>query len=138
MDQQQAKQIAQQFIDQLHRIEDGNPDSVEALVGMFSDDAELSNSIMQSQAGHRVGRDSIAQFWREYSSSFGSIHSEFFDVTTSDHSAGLFWRSSGTGQSGQPVSYEGVSLLMFDDAGKIRQFRGYFDPRQTQSKAKAH
>jgi hypothetical protein len=138
MDQPQAKQLAQQFIDQLHRVEDGNPDSVDALVGLFSDDAELSNTIMESQASRCVGRDRIAQFWRGYKSSFGAIHSDFFDVTTSDHSAALFWRSTGTGQSGLPVSYEGVSLLMFDNAGKIRQFKGYFDPRQTQTKAQAH
>lgn len=138
MDQQQARQLAQQFIDQLHQVEDGSPASIDTLVGMFSDDAELSNTVIQNQKGCLVGRDNIARFWREYASSFGSIHSDFFDVTTSDHSAGLFWRSSGTGQSGLPVSYEGVSLLMFDDAGKIRQFRGYFDPRQTQSKAKPH
>lgn len=138
MDQQQARQLAQQFINQLHQVEDGTPESIDTLVAMFSDNAELSNTVIQNQKGCLAGRDNIARFWREYASSFGSIHSEFVDVTTSDHSAGLFWRSTGTGQSGQPLSYEGVSLLIFDDTGKIRQFKGYFDPRQMQSKAKPH
>lgn len=135
MDQQQAKQLADRFIEQLHRIEDGNSDGIDTLVDLFADNAELTNSVIDNTHGNLVGRENIARFWREYTASFGEIHSDFFDVTTSDHSAGLFWRSTRTSANGQPMAYEGVSLLMFDDSGKITRFKGYFDSRQTKSKA---
>ena len=127
MDQEQAKNIASQFIGQLHRVEEGDESGIDSLVAMFSDDAHLSNPIIERQGGERAGRDAIAAFWRNYRASFGEIHSEFYDVTASDHSAGLFWRTVGTGAGGQPLDYEGVSLLTFDDSGKISGFKGYFD-----------
>jgi len=130
MDEQQARDIADRFIEQLHRLEDGDKAVADRLTDMFADSAELTNPIIESNAGSRRGRDQIASFWRQYADTFGEIHSEFFDITTSDHSAGLFWRSSGTGPSGDPMQYDGVSLLVFDDAGKITRFQGFFDTRR--------
>jgi ketosteroid isomerase-like protein len=136
MDQEQAKTLAARFIGQLHRVEDGDAAGVDSLVAMFSDDAHLSNPIIGRQGGDRAGREAIAQFWRNYQASFGEIHSEFYDVTASDHSAGLFWRSTGKGAGGQPLDYEGVSLLTFDDNGRISRFKGYFDSEKVTFSAK--
>jgi ketosteroid isomerase-like protein len=130
MDQQQVKGIADRFITELHSIEDGDAAGIDRIVEMFADDAELTNPLIEREGSSRSGRDQIAEFWREYNTTFKNIHSEFFDVTASDHSAGLFWRSAGTNANGQPLEYEGVSLLVLDDAGKIAQFKGYFDSRQ--------
>lgn len=135
MNQQQAKSIADRFIAEVHRVEEGDAGGIDNLVEMFADNAELTNPIIEHDGGNRTGRDEITEFWREYSTTFGKLHSEFFDVTASDHSAGLFWRTSGTDASGRPLEYEGVSLLMFDDAGKIARFKGYFDSRQMTFKA---
>jgi hypothetical protein len=134
MDQQQARHMADRFIAELHRVEEGDAVGIDTLADMFADNAELTNTLIEEEGGSRTGREKIAGFWREYTASFGNIHSEFFDVTTSDHSAGLFWRSTGTDAAGQPMAYEGVSLLVFDEAGKIVRFKGYFDRRQTTSK----
>lgn len=135
MDQQQVRTIADSFITRLHHLEAGDPAGVNEIVDMFADDAELSNPIIERDGSNRRGRAGIEQFWREYGSVFGNIHSEFIDVTASDHSAGLFWKSQGTDPSGRPLEYEGVSLLMLDDNGKIKQFKGYFDSRQIQANA---
>ena len=97
---------------------------------MFADNAELTNPMINRDGSGRTGHDQIADFWREYSTAFKNIHSEFFDITASDHSAGLFWRSTGTNANGQPLEYEGVSLLDLDDNGKIARFKGFFDSRQ--------
>lgn len=130
MDQQQVKNIAEHFISALHRVEEGDADGVDHLVDLFSDNAELTNPIIAREGERRMGHDEIAAFWHEYRSTLGDMHSEFFDVTASDHSAGLFWRTTGTNAAGQPLEYEGVSLLMLDDTGKIAAFKGYFDSRQ--------
>lgn len=130
MDQQQAKHIADRFIAELHRVESGDEAGVDNLVDMFSDDAKLTNPVIQRKKGQRSGRDEIADFWREYRASMGDAHSEFFDVTASDHSAGLFWRTRGTNAAGQNLEYEGVTLLMFDDNGKIASFKGFFDSQE--------
>jgi len=134
MNEQQARDIADRFIDQLHRLEDGDQAVADGIADMFADGAELTNSVIEHSGGSRRGRDEIASFWRQYADTFGEIHSEFFDITTSDHSAGLFWRSSGTGPSGDTMEYDGVSLLVFDDAGKITRFQGFFDPRRLSTK----
>ncbi|MES2535964.1 MAG: nuclear transport factor 2 family protein [Pseudomonadota bacterium] len=130
MDQQQARSIADRYIAGLHRVEKGDAARIDNLVDLFADNAELTNTIIERDGSSRCGRAEIAEFWRKYRAAFGDIHSEFSEVTASDHSAGLFWRSVGTGTAGQPLAYEGVSLLVFNDAGKIARFKGYFDSRQ--------
>jgi ketosteroid isomerase-like protein len=128
--QQQIKEIADRFITELRAIEDGDASGVERIVELFADNAELTNPLIEREGTSRSGRDQIADFWREYNTTFKNIHSEFFDITASEHSAGLFWRSAGTNATGQPLEYEGVSLLVLDEAGKIARFKGYFDSRQ--------
>lgn len=129
MDDHQIKGLASKFIEQLHQLEHGDVHTADSLAALFSDDAQLTNSIIEADGTktQREGRDEIAQFWREYRESFQTIHSEFVDVTASDHSAGLFWTSDGSDAEGQPLRYEGVSLLTFDDSGKISRFKAYFD-----------
>ncbi|HEX8610034.1 MAG TPA: nuclear transport factor 2 family protein [Telluria sp.] len=132
MHHQQARDHALSFIDQLRRLEDGDPSAVDALAGLFADNAFLRNPIVE-----HGGREQIAAFWRNYRASFGSVQSTFSHITTADHCAGLFWRSTGTGPHGQPVDYEGVTLLEFDETGNITGFRGYFDSRQVRIEAPA-
>lgn len=134
MEQQKIRAIGDQFIAQLHRIEQGSEFDVEDMAGMFAEDAQLSNPIIERDGTVRQGREGVAQFWREYRNVFSEIHSEFIDITASDHSLGLFWQSRGTDVNGQPLEYEGVSLLTLDGAGKISNFKAYFDSRQATSK----
>lgn len=130
MDQQQTRDLAQTFIDALHTLEQGSVDDVDALVALFSDDARLINAALKLAGDERRGQDGARSFWQEYRRTFGEAYSEFFQVTTSDDAAGLFWTTKGTGNDGQPMEYDGVSLLVFDDQGKIARFRGYYDTRE--------
>ncbi len=138
MNQEQTRQQAQHFISRLQRLEDGDSNAIDELLALFADDAHLSNPIIEREGRDRVGREDIAAFWRTYRATFGSVHSEFFDVTSSDRCAGLFWRSAGTGPLGYPLAYEGVTLLEFDEAGKIARFRGYFDSEKVRVGARPH
>ena len=127
MNPEQVRQMAHRFIDQLHKLEEGDPAGIDEMVGLFSEDAQITNPLIEQEAGQRAGAEEVARFWKEYKSSFRDIHSEFTDVTVSPQSAGLFWESRGTDPNGRPLVYKGVSRLVLNDAGKIRAFTGYFD-----------
>ena len=135
MEQNNTRQGAERFIAELHSIEGGDADGIARIVELFADDAQLSNPIIEREGGPRAGREQIAAFWQNYRATFRDIHSEFFDVTSSDRAAGLFWRSTGTYLTGSPIDYEGVSLLEFDEGGKIARFKGFFDSSQIATRA---
>ena len=130
MDQQQARTLAQQFIDALHKLEQGNEQDVGDIVSLYSDDARLVNSALKLAGQERTGQQGAREFWTEYRRTFGDAYSDFFQVTTNAESAGLFWTTKGTGNDGQPLEYDGVSLLVFNQDGKIALFRGYYDTRE--------
>jgi ketosteroid isomerase-like protein len=130
MDQQQAHTLAQQFIDALHKLEQGSEQDVDDIVALYSDDARVLNAALKLAGEERTGKDGARQFWTEYRRTFGEAFSEFFQVTANDESAGLFWTTKGTGNDGQPMEYDGVSLLVFNQEGKISLFRGYYDTRE--------
>ncbi|MGV3742115.1 MAG: nuclear transport factor 2 family protein [Burkholderiaceae bacterium] len=134
MDNNQVRSLADRFISQLHQLEQGGTENANALADLFTDDAELTNSIIEADdvKTRREGREEIIRFWREYRESFQSIRSEFMDITAGEHSAGLFWTSDGSDGDGHALRYEGVSHLMFDDSGKIKNFKAYFN------RARAH
>jgi len=137
MDQHQIKVQAQTFIAALHGIENDEPASVDQIADLFAENAELTNPAIDREGSSRVGRAQIAGFWKSYRASFREIHSEFFEITASDRAAGLFWRSTGAHITGEPVAYEGVSLLDFDDSGKIVRFKGFYDSHQVVTKVAA-
>jgi ketosteroid isomerase-like protein len=130
MDREQVTQLARQFIDALHALEAGSADDVDQIVDLFSDDSQVINAALKLAGESRRGRDGAREFWTEYRKTFGEAHSEFFQITVNEEAAGLFWTTKGTGNDGQPMEYDGVSLLVFDDQGKIRLFRGYYDTRE--------
>lgn len=123
-------QLAQQFIAALHTLEQGDESDADGMVAMFSDDARLTNAALKLAGKERTGRAGAQEFWSEYRRTFGAATSEFFQITTSANAAGLFWTTKGTDATGQPIEYDGVSLLVFNDEGKITLFRGYYDTRE--------
>jgi ketosteroid isomerase-like protein len=123
--------LAQQFIDALHTLEQGSEADVDALVALYSDDAHLTNAALRVAGDDRRGQDAIRHFWSEYKRTVGNAYSEFHQVTANEEAAGLFWTTRITGNDGeQGASYDGTSLLVFDGAGKIRFFQGYYDTRE--------
>jgi ketosteroid isomerase-like protein len=130
MNQEQVTQLAQQFIDALHALEAGSADDVDQIADLFSDDSQVINAALKLAGESRTGRDGARAFWTEYRKTFGEARSEFFQITANEEAAGLFWTTKGTGNDGQPMEYDGVSLLVFNDEGKIRLFRGYYDTRE--------
>ncbi len=130
MDRQQVHTLAQQFIDALHKLEQGDADAADQITQLFSDDAQLTNAALQLASEEHTGREGIRKFWSEYRRTFGEIYSDFHHTTTNNEAAGLFWTAKGTGNKGQPLQYDGATLLVYGDDGKISRFQGYYDTRQ--------
>ncbi len=130
MKRKEAKQIAHQFIDALHKIEAGGTGDVDEMVSLFATDARLTNAALRGREFN--GPEGARQFWDEYRAAFGDVRSEFSHVIVDGEAAGLFWRTEGRGRDGQPLGYDGVSLLEWSEKeeGKIGFFRGYYDTRE--------
>ncbi len=125
-----AETRTQAFIEALRRLEgEGGRDD---LVALFAPGASLENPIV---ARPEEGEEGADRFWRVYGDSFESIRSEFHHVLSSDEAALLEWTSTGRLVGGRDISYSGVSLLEFDDDGRIRHFRAYFDPTELRTPA---
>lgn len=130
----EVRQRAQQFIDALHALEkaDGPSDAeLDGLVALYADDARLTNAALRLTNEERKGKDAIRSFWSDYKKTVGRAFSDFHQVTVNDKAAGLFWVTRGTAH-GDPdaIHYDGTTLLVFDESGKITFFQGYYDTHQ--------
>lgn len=115
-----ASETAELFMQTLQQIEETG--DVEPLVAMFTEDAELSNLAMTEPL---QGRDGTRRFWQKYLSVFERIHSKFTNVVEGDSTIVLEWLSSGV-SAGEPINYQGISVLEMDN-GQVRRFRTYYD-----------
>lgn len=121
---------AQAFADALQQLESGG--DVDAFVGVFTDDVTLVRPEVDQQV---EGTDGAQQYWRQYLAQFDEVHSTFSRVVDSGELGILEWTSEGALAGGAPITYRGVSLLDFDDDGRITRFSTYFDTAQFVSKA---
>lgn len=114
---------AQAFADALQQLEKSG--DIDAFVDdQFADDAQLLRPEVDQQV---VGPDGARDFWRQYLGQFSDIASSFDRVTGSAGIGVLEWTSNGTLAAGASISYRGVSLLDFDDQGRVSRFATYFD-----------
>ena len=113
---------AQDFADALQRLEqDGD---VDAFVELFADDVAL---IRPEPGNGGEGPDGARTFWTDYLGQFEQIRSTFSRVEQDGALGELEWVGEGALRTGRSVSYAGVSLLTFDDAGKVTRFATYYD-----------
>ena len=126
---QKANQIgdlAKQFIEALHDLENGDESEADKISMLFADEAVLANAALELTGKKAEGRDAIHRFWVEYKNTLGQARSDFHHITTDQNSAGLFWTTSAEGST----HYHGATLLQFDESGLITFFRGYYDTRE--------
>ena len=117
-----SKDVAEGFVEALHKLEEN--EDVEALVEIHTEDCEVGNvSVSETFKGHK----GLREFWRSYRSTFAEMRSEFRNVIDTEDRAALEWTTTGT-SNGDPVSYDGVSILEIE-GDKVRRFMAYFDTR---------
>ena len=118
-----AQSNAQTFMDALRGAEQSS--DVGPLVGLFAADAECGSITTKEPA---TGPEAIKRFWLEYLSVFKTVRSTFVHTRAAGDAAALEWTSEGQlATTGAAINYQGVSLLEFDAAGKVKRFRTYFD-----------
>ena len=117
-----SDQLARRFIDALGRLESGR--DVEPFVATFADDSEVGNVLAPERFPGHAG---AWRFWTEYREAFADVRWSFRNVVAADARAALEWTTAGTGPSGEPFRYDGVSILEVE-GDRIARFRAYFDP----------
>jgi hypothetical protein len=127
MDETTVRAKVEEFIEALHALENaetGSDELLDGLTELYAQDARLTNSALRLTNEEMTGQDAIRTFWDEYKKTVGKANSVFHQ--------GLFWVTEGitTPDQPEPRSYDGSTLLVFDEAGKIRHFQGYYDTHQ--------
>jgi ketosteroid isomerase-like protein len=110
------------FIAALHALERDR--DVETIAGLFAEESDVGN--VASPRAFR-GVAGAREFWESYRSWFGEVESDFRNVIVGEGRAALEWSTTGSSAAGDPIAYDGVSILELAD-GKITRFRAYFDP----------
>ncbi len=99
---------------------------VDQFVGaVFSDDAELHRPEHRDQTER--GADGARQFWQQYRSQFEEIASTFSRTAEGGDLGLLEWTSEGRLATGRSIRYDGVSVLDFDQSGKVTRFATWYD-----------
>ncbi len=127
---QRTDQLGSQFAAALEAVERRDEGAIEDILAHFSPEASLTNSALKHTNDERRGFEAIRAFWEAYQHTFRELQTTFFEQTSSERAAGLFWTTRGIDAQGEPIEYDGVTLLIFDDDGKITRFRGYYDTRE--------
>ena len=90
---------------------------------VFADDPVL----VRPETGQQEhGAGGAQQFWQQYVDQFQQIRSEFSRVVDGEVAV-LEWTSAGRLNTGAAIDYSGVSLLDFDDSGRVSRFVTYYD-----------
>ncbi len=100
---------------------------LDAFARLFAPDTQL---LRPEQRTGEQGGDGVRTFWQQYLDQFAEIRSEFSRVAEAGPLGELEWTSRGSlgsSQGGTKVEYDGVSLLEFDDQGRVQRFATYYD-----------
>lgn len=130
MEIQRTIELGRQFAEALHAVDRRDEGAVEQMAALFSPRARLLNAALKLAGEERTGQEGARAFWEQYQGSFQELATEFFEITGSERAAGLFWTTRGRDAAGEPVEYDGVTLLVFAEDGAIELFRGYYDTRE--------
>jgi ketosteroid isomerase-like protein len=116
-----SKQVADRFVEGLHKLEESR--DVETLAMLYTEEAEVGNVVAPEKFHGQTG---AREFWSKYRDTFGEVHSEFRNIFTTEDRAALEWHTRGTSTNGDPVEYEGVTLLEIE-GDRITRSRAYFN-----------
>lgn len=131
-----TEKTAENFIEALRELEAN--ENIEQITSLFASDAKIGNAAMAENSHER--QINAREFWTNYRRTFGEVKSEFRNKIISENAAALEWTTEGTSKDGEPISYEGVSILE-TEGEKISRFFAYFNPgalgRQISEETKA-
>jgi SnoaL-like domain len=126
---------AQQFVAALHALDQSGEQELPRMLDLFSNDVKLTNAALKAAGIERRGVEGARSFWRQYCYTLRDASTNFHAITLGKKEAGLFWTSHGKGPDGNAITYDGATLLRYNDGGKINAFHGYYDTRELSTKA---
>ena len=74
----------------------------------------------------RRGHGEIGEFWDREMARYQSIEIVPREIFVIDHEAAMVWTINGVTDAG-PVSFDGVDVFQFDDAGLISSVRAFWE-----------
>ncbi len=116
-----AERVAEKFIEALKALEESR--DLEQIVALHAESADVGN-VVAPEKFH--GRDGAREFWTKYRDTFGEVNSTFRNRIITENRAALEWTTEGTSSGGEPINYEGVSILEIEGE-QITRFRAYFN-----------
>lgn len=116
-----AQEISEKFVEALHELEADR--NVEKIASLFADDAKINNVVTIENSHDLNPKD----FWTKYRDNFGEVNSEFSNKIYGENNSALEWTTTGTNTDGGEITYEGVSIMEFEN-DKISRFFAYFNP----------
>lgn len=121
MDHDIQSDTARSFVAALHELEQsGDTTPISEL--LTADAAVLSID----GAGQRTGPAGISELFTTYRAQFDRVSTTFTQVTESDRSAALEWRTTATGLDGRSLEYTGITVIDID-GDAISGFRTCYD-----------
>ena len=114
--------VADRFIAALGKLESSR--SVDEIASLFAADSEVGNVVVPEKFH---GPEGAREFWSKYRETFEEMRSTYRSQIFSETGASLEWITEGTTKDNNPIHYEGVSILEFEN-DKIKRFRAYFNP----------
>lgn len=100
----------------------------EQMVSFFAEDTvsydPVGGPALEGHAG-------LLQYFQAVASLFEQVGLTEEFVTIADKEAAVKWKGRGVGKNGCEVTFEGIDMFEFNDAGKIQSMRAYWNPAAT-------
>src|SRR5918998_2182470 len=100
---------------------------VEAWIATFAPDAVSYDPV---GAPPTAGHDALRQFFGAIVSAFKKVGFTEDHVFIANNEAAVKWTGHGTGTNGREVRFEGIDVFEFNEEGKIRTIRAYWNPAE--------
>ncbi|HKO44759.1 MAG TPA: nuclear transport factor 2 family protein [Pyrinomonadaceae bacterium] len=76
------------------------------------------------------GHVKLAEFFQTITAAFKEVGLTEDDVFIAGDGAAVKWTGRGTSKAGKSVKFEGIDAFEFNEAGKIRTLRAYWNPAE--------
>ena len=100
---------------------------VEAWIATFAPDAVSYDPV---GAPPTAGHDALRQFFGAIVGAFKKVGLTEDHVFIANNEAAVKWTGRGTGTNGRDVRFEGIDVIEFNEEGKIRTVRAYWNPAE--------
>lgn len=97
---------------------------VEAWLTTFAEDAVSYDPVGEKPL---EGRMALKQFFLGLTESFKSVGLTEDFVTIIGNQAAIKWTGHGLGKNGRSVTFEGIDIFEFSEAGQIKTLRAYWE-----------